>query len=186
MIPTRTFTSIFCAFLILGSSVDLLSQSRYSLGKGKAHFISNAPEEDIEATSHELSGLMDIQQNAFAFSVEIKSFKGFNSPLQQEHFYENYMQTDKFPRSTFTGKLIDKFDPMATTQKVRAKGQFEIHGIKKERIIEVNLKKTARGYEMNSNFNVLLSEHGIDVPHIVFQKISENINVSVSGEMQLQ
>jgi|JI9StandDraft_1071089.scaffolds.fasta_scaffold26571_2 hypothetical protein len=183
MISFHKYLYGFFLIACFSISVESECQTRFSLEKGKAHFSSNAPEEEIEATSRALSGLMDINQNAFAFSIDIKTFKGFNSPLQQEHFYENYMETDKYPKSIFTGKLIDKFDPLAVSQTVRAKGQFEIHGIKKERIIEVNLKKTAKGFEMNSNFNVLLEEHGIEVPHIVFQKISANINISVSGEM---
>ncbi len=183
MISTRKIYLAFQILLFVSVGLSSFSQDLYSIQDGKIHFVSNAPEENIKATSKELAGLMNIGENTFAFSVYLKTFKGFNSPLQQEHFYENYMQTDVFPRSTFTGKLIDKFDPNVSKQKVRAKGQFEIHGVKKERIIEVNLTKTGKGFLIESDFNVLLEDHGIQVPQIVFQKIAANINVSVKGEM---
>ncbi len=186
MIPFRQSFIPLQILLMMSVGLKTHAQDMYSIQNGKIHFVSNAPEENIEAMSRELSGLMNIVENTFAFSVYLKTFKGFNSPLQQEHFYENYMQTDIFPRSTFTGKLIDKFDPNTSKQKVRAKGQFEIHGIKKERIIEVNLTKTNKGFLIESEFNVLLEDHGIQVPQIVFQKIAANINVSITGEMLLK
>ena len=65
-----------------------------------------------------------------------RSFKGFNSPVQQEHFYENYIEDDKFPRSSFQGKIIEKIDANLTGDfNVRAKGILDIHGVKQERII---------------------------------------------------
>ncbi len=159
-----------------------IAQSTLALKSGTITFDSNAPQEKIRAETNKFSGLLNMEQNSFAFSVDIHSFTGFNSPLQQEHFYENYMQYAIYPRSTFSGKFIDKFDPNAVAQKLRAKGQLDIHGVKKERIIEVSLTKSGSNYFIESEFNVLLEEHNISIPKIVYQKIAENINVKVKGE----
>jgi hypothetical protein len=177
----RIVSSTVVILCLLTSHVS--SAQLFTVKSGKIFFESNAPQENIQASSSNLSGLMNININTFAFAVDIKSFKGFNSDLQEEHFYENYMQTDIFPRSTFSGKLIDKFNADAVKQTLRAKGQFEIHGVKAERIIQVEILKTTTGYNVKTEFNVLLEDHGIVVPKIVFQKIAENIKVSVSVEM---
>lgn len=165
---------------------DAQGQGLYVVKKGSIVFKSNAPQEDIQARSTAPEGLMDIQNNTFAFKVEILSFNGFNSALQQEHFYENYMETPRFPNASYSGKLIDKFNPDLVTQKLRSKGVLEIHGVKKERIIEVVIQKSASGYIITSDFNVLLSDHGIVVPKIVFQKIAENIKVNTRFEMSVK
>jgi hypothetical protein len=82
------------------------ASQKYHCENGLAIFSSAAPLEMIEANSKKLRGLVDTETQSFAWAIENKTFEGFNSPLQQEHFNENYMETDKFPRSTFTGKII--------------------------------------------------------------------------------
>ena len=158
-----------------------MTSQLFEVKTGSIKFDSNAPQEDIHATSKELTGLMNLSANNFAFAVDVRTFHGFNSALQQEHFYENYMQTDIYPRASFSGKLIDKFNPELNTQIIRAKGIFEVYGVKQERIIEVEIQKNSKGYTFTADFNVLLADHGILIPKIVNQKIAENIKVKVSA-----
>jgi polyisoprenoid-binding protein YceI len=154
------------------------------MGAGSIHFKSTASLETIDATSNKTRGAVDINQNTFAFSVDITSFEGFNSALQKEHFNENYLESDLFPKATFVGKLIDKFDPLKATQTLRAKGQLEIHGVKTERIVSVTLTKSGSNYVISSNFNVAIADHGITIPRIVNQKIAEIIMVEVKGTLK--
>ena len=65
----------------------------YATNDGLVHFVSDAPLEIIEAESDQMQGLIDLDKKVFAFKLYIKSFEGFNNPLQQVHFYENYMET---------------------------------------------------------------------------------------------
>jgi hypothetical protein len=178
MIKT-TFSLMLSLALFLSAS----SQGLFEIKNGKVHFESNAPLENIHANSSSLTGLVDIAVNTFAFSIDIQSLKGFNSALQQEHFYENYLETDRYPQATFSGKLIDKFNTELVSQKIRAKGTLEIHGIKKERIIDVILVKKGDIFKVESKFNIMLEEHAIRIPKVVHQKIAENIRVHVQGEM---
>lgn len=156
----------------------------YEINDGLINFFSDAKLEKIEAHSKKLKGLMDNATNQFAFSIEINSFEGFNSDLQREHFQENYLESDLFPKAAFSGKLIDKFNPSLESQTIRAKGNLEIHGIKKERIIEVLISKSGTGYKINTTFFVLLEDHGITIPRVVFQKIAPTVQVTVSGTLQ--
>jgi polyisoprenoid-binding protein YceI len=163
---------------------DSFSQNIFEMNTGSIHFKSTASLEIIDATSNKMRGVVDITQNTFAFSVDITSFEGFNSALQKEHFNENYLESDLFPKATFTGKLIDKFESGKATQTLRAKGQLDIHGVKMERIISVTLTKSGQNYTISSNFNVAVADHGITIPRIVNQKIAEIIMVEVKGTLK--
>ena len=74
-----------------------------STNSGTISFRSDAPLELITADSKEMKGRLDVKRRLFAFSVKMNSFRGFNSPLQREHFNENYVESDKFPKATFAG-----------------------------------------------------------------------------------
>ncbi|HND88454.1 MAG TPA: YceI family protein, partial [Saprospiraceae bacterium] len=148
-------------------------------------FKSDAMLEVIQAQSKKLRGVIDPANNGFAWSVEVNSFEGFNGPLQREHFNENYLESVKYPRATFTGKIIEKVDfQQDGTYTVRAKGQLSVHGVEQERIIKSTLELKGRRLIIRSSFSVPLSDHSISIPKIVHQKIAEEIQVSVEAELQ--
>ncbi|HSG67217.1 MAG TPA: hypothetical protein VK994_00825, partial [Bacteroidales bacterium] len=111
-------------FLLVNTGNIICSQNLvYSGSNGTILFKSDAPLELISAKSDELKGALKLSDGTFAFTIDNRSFKGFNSPLQQEHFYENYIEADKFPSSTFVGKIIEPIDPQGKGEyAVRAKG----------------------------------------------------------------
>lgn len=149
---------------------------------GLVNFESEAPLETISASSDALKGIIDTTKKTFAFSVQIKTFQGFNSPLQKEHFNENYMESDMFPTASFSGKIIEelRFSEDGSYQ-VRAKGRLIIHGVSQERLIKVSLEIEEKIIKVKSDFLVSLSDHDIKIPRIVYQKISPDIEVSVEA-----
>lgn len=169
--------------IVAGFSPDMAgaqNNTLYSTRKGSISIRSDAPLELIEAVSGELKGVIDVSKKTFSFSIQNRSFKGFNSPLQQEHFYENYIEANKFPSSTFKGKIIEQVDLTADgNYQVRAKGLLFIHGVEQERIIKVEVKVKSGVIQASSVFTVPLSDHNITIPKIVYQKIAEEINVTV-------
>lgn len=157
------------------------AQSLLEISNGKIRFVSDAPLERIQAEATAVKGLIDLDKSTFAVTVNINSFSGFNGELQREHFNENYLESVRFPKATFTGKFIDRVDPKSANQSLRIKGSLEIHGIKNERIIPVELVRSGQGYRFSSSFNVALEDHGIEIPRMVYQKISETIGIEISG-----
>lgn len=152
------------------------------MNKGTIEFISDASLEKIEAKSNKLQGILITTEKIFAFSVDNSSFNGFNGSLQKEHFNENYLESDIYPRCTFTGKIVEFVDFNKDGKiEIRAKGKLNIHGIEKERIIKVSIEVKNGKIYINSKFNVLLEDHGIRIPTIVNQKIAEEIQVSVQA-----
>ncbi len=175
---------ILLFFLFLSASTTLFSQNRYNLKEGSVYFKSDAPLELIEAESKDLKGILDVEKSTFAFSIPMNSFRGFNSGLQREHFNENYLESTRFPNATFSGKVIEQIDFTKDGEyTVRAKGKLTIHGIEQERIIRSTVIVGNGKINISSRFTVLLKEHEIDIPRIVFQKIAEEIEVKIAATL---
>ena len=174
--------TIFLGCIFLNGSPPTESNI-FKTRKGTISISSDAPLEIIKASSNELKGAIDISKRTFAFTIGNRSIKGFNSPLQQEHFYENYIEAKKYPVSTFEGKIIEQIDFTKNGDYiVRAKGILTIHGVPQERIIKSSLKVQDNIFYLTSKFTILLSEHNITIPKIVYQKIAEEITIDVDAE----
>ena len=176
---------LICISLLLCLQASpLLAQQRYDLKQGTVSFVSDAPLELIAATSKMLKGIIDPVNRTFAFTLDIASFQGFNSPLQRVHFNENYMERGDYPVATFAGKFIEDVDlSVDGTYDVRVKGKLNIHGVEKERIIKATMQKTDTTLLIQSQFTVLLEDHDIRIPKVVLQKIAKIVNVEVSASM---
>ncbi len=163
------------------------AQSRYITSRGEISFTSEAPLEVIKAQSKELKGAIDADKKTFAFTVPVKSFEGFNSPLQREHFNENYMESTQYDKATFNGKIIEQIDFTKDGEyEVRAKGKLNVHGIEQERIIKATISTKDGKLSVHSIFTVLLEEHGIAIPKIVYQKIADEIQLKVVAVFTMQ
>lgn len=170
-------------FIFICLNISLFSQDNIlRTNNSKISFISEAPLETITAKSKALSGVLNKKNNTFSFKVRMKSFDGFNSPLQQEHFLENYMEVDQFPDASFSGKVIEPIVDGKGHQ-YRAKGMLSIHGIEKEVIIILFLDVFGNKIDFKSKFEVLLEDFEIRIPRLVNQKIANTIQVFVDGSM---
>lgn len=156
-------------------------------GQGSVEFMSEAPMETIQAKSEELKGLLDLEKKTFAFSIRIKTFEGFNSPLQKEHFNEHYLQSDLYPKATFTGNLIGEFNCESNCDKeLIAKGKMTIHNESQIVVIPLTLTKKKEQIIAHSTFEVLLADYNISIPKILEAKISPSINVKVEVNFRPQ
>lgn len=175
-------TGFISVFLLL--SVQAQAQI-FSITKGKVDFRSDAPLELITASSKDLKGKIDVEKRQFAFSVKMNSFMGFNSPLQREHFNENYVESDVFPDASFAGKIIEEVNLAADgTYEIRAKGKFTIHGVTQDRIIKSTVVVKNGMIRLDAAFTVLLADHNIPVPKVVHEKLASEIKVNVTAELK--
>lgn len=143
--------------------------------------------EVIRASSQKLNGLINADTRKFAFAVPITSFDGFNGALQKEHFNENYMESDRYPLASFSGKIIEEVDLTASgNYSVRAKGNLSLHGVELDRIIRVILVVKGNTIEVASTFTVQLADHNIRIPKIVHEKVASEISVSIQAELLKQ
>ena len=176
--------SILLIFLS-GPQRSLCSEdSLLAISQGTITFVSEAPLELINARTEKIQGLVKVSDGSFAFSILISSFEGFNSELQKTHFNENYLESDLYPKATFAGKIIEGLDlKTAGVTEFRAKGILNIHGVKQERIINVTMDNSQGKRICNSEFTILLRDHDISVPKIVYQKIAQEIIVTVHFQL---
>ena len=176
---------IILLLISLGISGHGQAPTVYSTRSGKAYFLSDAPLEMISATSQSLIGVMNIEDRRFKFSIPVATFEGFNSSLQQTHFNEDYLETDIYPQATFKGKIIEEVDLGIPGQyRIRAKGKLDIHGFDNDRIIRCDVNVEPGRIRVKAKFTVFLDNHGIKIPSIVNQKITEEIQVEIEFDMQ--
>ncbi len=175
-------TLLLCS---VGAFNPLKPTGPYRCENGKVFFRSEATLELIQARSKKLRGAIDPSNNNFAWSVETNSFEGFNNPLQREHFNENYMESAKYPKISFAGKIIEKID-FQTDGKytVRAKGKLMAHGVEQERILRSELEVLGNKIRVRAQFTVPLADHNISIPRIVHQKIAEEVSVNIEADLE--
>lgn len=132
-----------------------------------------------------MRGKLDAGKKTFAFIVKMNSFKGFNSPLQKEHFNENYLESSTYPDAYFSGKIIEDIDfTKDGTYSIRVKGNLVLHGVTQERIIKSDVTIKNGLVNIVSNFTVQLSDHNIPIPKVVHEKLASEIKVEVKAVMQ--
>ncbi|MEM9987650.1 MAG: YceI family protein [Bacteroidota bacterium] len=173
--------------VIFLSLIPWVQAQVYLTNQGQVVFRSEAPLELIQATSQELRGAIDASKNSFAFTIPMSSFHGFNSPLQEEHFCEKFLECHRHSKATFLGRILEEVDfSQPGTYEIRAKGKLSIHGVTEERIIRSRLTVGEDGLTVQSDFSVRLADHDVRIPQVVYQKIAEDISVKVSLDLKPQ
>jgi hypothetical protein len=176
---------LFFVLIVLTTAFKNQQAQIYQITTGKIAFKSDAPLEVIKAASNSLIGLIDVSKNNFSFRIGIRSFQGFNSPLQKEHFNENYMESDKYPEASFKGKIIEDVNlAQDGSYDVRTKGILTIHNVSQERIIKSSITVKQKIITVHSEFTVLLSDHNIPIPKVVNQKLANEIKVMVDAMLE--
>lgn len=165
--------------LIFFAAITLTSfAQKYTVEKSSVTFFSHATIEDIAAENKKASGLYSTISNDLVFSIPISEFQ-FSKSLMQEHFNEKYMESDKYPKSTFQGK-VEEFDTSkAGSQNVKAKGKLTIHGVTNEVELPGTIEKQDDKLFVKSKFIVKLKDYKIEIPQLLFQNIAEQVEVTV-------
>jgi polyisoprenoid-binding protein YceI len=171
----KSLLVLVCLTIAFNSS----GQNIYKAESGKVTFFSDALVEDIEATTHKTTAVMNISSGEIAVLIPIKSFV-FDKSLMQEHFNENYMESDEYPNASFKGKIIEKITlNYGETLSVNISGELVIHGVSQHRDIPITLKTNADGTILASGkFNVKVADHKVKIPTLVFKNIAEVVEVS--------
>ena len=176
--------SLFC--LLVFTSLFLQAQDKYYTKTGKIEFSSKAPMEDIEAKNKTVAAILDTKTGAVQFSVLMKGFE-FPKALMQEHFNENYIESDKFPRGEFKGRITNNQNVDYTkdgTYPAEINGKLTIHGVTKDIKTTGTIKVTGSKIDATSVFTVLLSDYKIKIPSLVKDKLSNNIKVTVDCKLE--
>ncbi len=155
---------------------------KYITKNGYIGFYSHTPMEDIKADNNQAASILDISTGDIVFQVLIKSFH-FERALMEEHFNENYMDSEKFPRAEFKGKItnLPAVDfKKSGTYDVTVEGDLTIKDVTKKISVKGSLEVLASGINANSKFNIAPEDYNIEIPGVVREKIAKNLEVTVT------
>ena len=169
-------------FLFLTS---LVSAQKYATRSGKTSFIgSEETFEQIKAVNTVSTSIIDSSSGDIAILLFVSAFD-FEISLMQEHFNENYMDSSKYPKATFSGNIqnfsLEELSDYEKEHKIH--GVLTIKGVEKEITVSCRLKKTHKGLSLKTNFNVLASDFDIKIPKVVRNKISQEINITAEYDL---
>jgi hypothetical protein len=175
----KKITSMLAILMLIST---LVSAQKYMTKVGTIKFSSDTPMEKIEAVNRQVNSALDFSTGNFVFKVLIRGFE-FPKALMQEHFNENYMESEKFPTSTFSGKVTNIKDvnlAKDAVYKVVVEGDLAMHGVTNK--VKVNGTVEVKGGKVIglATFNVAPKDYNITIPQAVIKNISEAIKVDVN------
>jgi len=181
-IMTRTIFYLII-FMVISTNVDA---QKYFTRDGKVSFFSEAPLEKIEAHNSKATSVMDVASGRIEFAILIKAFQ-FEKALMQEHFNENYMESDKYPKATFKGTItnIDAIDLKKNGEyEVSVKGDLTIHG--ETKTIETSGKIIVNDGQISANasFEALVEDYKIEIPAIVKDNIAKSVQIEIAVDYE--
>ena len=155
---------------------------KYMTRNGFIGFYSHTPMEDIKAENNQVAAVLDAGTGEMVFQVLIKSFH-FEKALMEEHFNENYMESEKYPKSTFKGKITNlssvDFSKNGTYD-VTVEGDLTLHNVTNKVNARGIIEVITGGINANSKFNIAPEDYKIEIPGVVREKISKDLEVTVS------
>jgi polyisoprenoid-binding protein YceI len=178
--------NLFIVFVLVMSASVSFAQDRFYTKTGKISFYSKAPMEEIEGKNKTVTAVLDSKTGALQFAVQMKGFE-FEKQLMQQHFNENYVESDKYPKAEFKGTVTNNSEIKYSkdgTYTAKVKGKLTIHGVTKDVETTGTFKVNSGKIDANSTFNVLMSDYKISIPSIVKEKVSNNIRIVVDCDLE--
>ena len=147
-------------------------------------FFSQAPMENIEAVNKAAKPILNASTGDIQVKIAIQGFQ-FDKPLMQEHFNENYMESDKFPNAIYKGKINEKIDYTKDgITKVTVTGKMTIHGIEKEKNIDGTVSIKGQQVIIDTKFNIHIADYNIKIPNVVVKNIAEDVEVKLKANLE--
>ncbi len=175
---------IICLLIVVFLTGIVSAQDKYFTKTGKINFDATSPgsPEQVEGIHKSTLCVLDTKTGNLQFSVTMKGFE-FERALMQEHFNENYIESDQFPKSEFKGQISNNSSISYATNgeyPVSVKGKLTMHGITKD--VEANGKLVVKNGKIaaTSVFTVLLADYKITIPGLVADKVSKSAKIVVN------
>jgi hypothetical protein len=175
-------------FLLLAVAHSQVSAQKFFTKSGRIDFNATAPSspETIEAVNRTVTCVLDAATGQLQFAVLIKGFT-FERALMQEHFNENYLESDKYPKAEFKGAITNNSAVNYAKDgdyTVTVKGKLTMHG--ETRDVESSGKISVKGGKISAsaNFNAVLGDYKVAVPALVSDKVSKTAKITVACTLE--
>ncbi len=159
-----------------------INAQKYMTKNGYIGFYSHTPMEDIKADNNQVAGVIDASTGDLVFQALIKSFH-FDRALMEEHFNENYMESDTYPKSSFKGKITNLSSVNLSkngSYDVTVEGELTLHNVTNKISAKGTLEVASGGLNANAKFNIVPEDYKINIPGLVREKIGKNMEVTVT------
>lgn len=159
---------------------------RFVCRTSRISFSAGTDIERIEPFSNEGACVFDVGSGLLTLQVLVRSFK-FEKALMQDHFNENYLESNKFPKAIFKGRVINMNDihfEKQGTYPAEVEGELTIHGVTKELNLTVYISVGAGKIGAQADFDVIPTEYGVNIPSVVSSKILNKLPVKVHAELK--
>ncbi|MEO5581216.1 MAG: YceI family protein [Saprospiraceae bacterium] len=178
--------------LILMSMVSILwtgaviHAQKYFTKTGTVRFVSTSTLEKIEAETKTANCVLDIKTGAMEMAILIKSFN-FDKALMQEHFNEDYMESDKFPKATVKGTITNISDSLASGVKYEGKfkGTITIHGESKPIESKITYSLISGSILASTELKISLADFKIEIPAVVKDNIGKTVDIFINTKLEL-
>ncbi|HVN58484.1 MAG TPA: YceI family protein [Bacteroidales bacterium] len=168
--------------LLLLPAFTMINAQKYITKNGFIGFFSHTPMEDIKADNNQVASILDSSTGDIVFQVLVKSFH-FDRALMEEHFNENYMESEKFPKASFKGKVTNLSSAdlkKKGTYNITAEGDLTIHGVTNKVKVDGTLEVTDGGLNASAKFGIIPEDYKITIPGLVREKIEKSLAVTVT------
>jgi hypothetical protein len=173
----RLFLLVLFLTIVLAANAQ-----KYMTKNGYIGFFSHTPMEDIKGDNNQVVGAIDISTGELVFQALIKSFH-FDRALMEEHFNENYMESDKIPKSVFKGKITNLSSVDFTkpgTYDVTVEGDLTIHDVTNKISTKGTIEVISSGINASSKFKIVPEDYKINIPGVVRDKIDKSLEVTIA------
>ena len=176
---------ITCCLMVVSTSA--IFAQKFMTRTGKVYFNATAVHspEKIEGVNNEVASILDSKSGDIVFQVLIKSFK-FERQLMEEHFNENYMESDKFPKSDFKGNVTNIGEVNFTkdgTYNVKVTGKLTIHGVTRDVTEPGSITVKGNTIRLKAKFSVKLEDYKISVAAMVADKLSREATIELDSDL---
>jgi len=181
----KKFILILIAITTIGSTLQ--AQKVFYTKSGNIDFFSTTPMENIEAKNNQVVSFIKTDKGTLSFGLLVKSFK-FKNALMEEHFNENYAESDKFPKAKFKGHIINISEInfyKNGTYNAKINGELTFHGVSQNINISAILTVNGDKLKGTSNFKLVPSDYNISIPNVVKDKIAKEITVKVNIDYEI-
>lgn len=171
---------ILIILLMLFSSNGYTNAQTYFTRNGYIGFFSKTPLEDIKAENNQVYAIIDITKKNLAFTCLVKGFL-FRKQLMQQHFNENYVESDKYPKASFsgsyTGNVVGHKDGKYDVQ---VSGNLTLHGVTQQINAPATIEVSGSNLAGNCRLKLIPGDFNIEIPGLVKDKIAKEIDVVIT------
>jgi polyisoprenoid-binding protein YceI len=175
---------LILAALVFGLAAS--AQTKFFTKTGRIFFDASGPLEKIEAINDKSTSVVDFSTGQIEFGVLMKAFL-FERALMQEHFNENYVESDKFPKATFKGVIADPASIDRTkdgTYPVKVTGKLTLHGVTRDIATTAVFVVKNGAVSASSDFKIEAADYDIEIPALVKDKVAKTININVQSNYE--